>query len=387
MAQIALTEQQMTWLNTIVENGDPTQVQSAIKDYDIPMVYATSIGQVLVAAELEEFASDASETTDIDFSSTCKKDKDLRCQVGHVLSNLKSRSKQWGLESPVGNAYLAFRKNAKATVLIVDKSRLKIGKPNEKGKIRIQGVEARHAVGLSKFARSEATHNLPLCKAYFYATELIPDTDIYGSGFFIAHDKVVTAAHVLNEAFAKKVKPENLLFIRGHYAYRKGESESEIELDENQLYLLDQPKILIRDQIRNGDLDGDMAWVSVRPYFKDKAYPFQWNGVETGPVTKGGQVYALGHGLGVPMKLSFGGKIQDETYGAPTMFTCDMNILPGSSGSPIFDANSHRLVGIVSGLHEIYTEAVPKRGCVELKINMEGDFSGVATHIAPFHSL
>jgi len=88
------------------------------------------------------------------------------------------------------------------------------------------------------------------------------------------------------------------------------------------------------------------------------------------------------------MKLSFGGKIQDEIYAnTSAMFTCDMNILPGSSGAPIFDAESHQLVGIISGLHEIYTDPVPYGNCVNLKINMEGKFSGVATHIAPFSSL
>lgn len=388
MALVTFSESQRSSLQNILDAGDEARYQAFLKDCDLHTCYATDMGRLMLAAETEAgfpHLPKASRPDDRLFQ-ICERKEDLRCQVGHVLSNLKSRSGRSGPGSWLSHSYHAFRRNAKATVLIVDKSGLKIREPDKEGKIRLKGIESRDGLNLSKFAREEAHRDLPLCDHYFYANELIPDTDIYGSGFFIDQDKVVTAAHVLNEAFAEKVKPENLLFIRGRYVYETGKMEIEVYAD--QLYLLDQPKILIRDQIRYGDFDGDMAWVNVRPYFEGKAYPFEWNGMESGSVKEGADMYALGHGLGVPMKLSFGGKIQDEmNAGIPAMFTCDVSILPGNSGAPIFDANSHRLVGIISGLHEIYTEAVPKGNCVELKTNMEGDFSGVATYIAPFRSL
>jgi hypothetical protein len=386
MAYTAFSKTQLSALQNALDAGDAANFQSVVEEYGIHASYATDMGRLMLAAELEGNGQAQKADPDKKIFRVCKRKDDLRCQVGQVLSNLKSRSKRSDSGHGLDEAYAAFRRNAKATVLIVDKSGLDIGEPDKDGKVSIKGIESRHALDLSKFAQDDAHRDLPLCDEYFYANELVPDTDIYGSGFFIDHDKVVTAAHVLNQVFVNKVNPENLLFIRGHYVYQTGEPV--IEMFEDQLYLLDQPKILIRDRIRYGSLDGDMAWVNVRPYFEGKAYPFQWNGFGQCPVKKDAGVYALGHGLGVPMKVSFGGEIQDEIYdNTPAMFTCDMNILPGSSGSPIFDADSHRLVGVVSGLHEIYTEVVSNKHCVELKISMDGDFSGVATYIAPFCSL
>lgn len=386
MALVTFSESQRSSLQNILDAGDEARYQAFLKACDLHTCYASDMGRLMLAAETEAGFSHlpkASRTESDRLFQICKQKEDMRCQVGQVLSNLKSRSET---SAWLSHSYHAFRRNAKATVQIVDKSGLEIEGPDKDGKISIRGIECRDGLNLSIFARNNAHQSMPLCDEYFYANELIPKTRIYGSGFFIDHDKLVTAAHVLNEAFAAKAKPENLLFIRGRYVYETGTPK--ITLNEDQLYRLDQPKILIRDQIRNGGPESDMAWVKVRPYFKDKPYPFEWNGFFPEPVKKEAAVYALGHGLGVPMKLSFEGKIEDETYAnTSAMFTCDLNILPGSSGAPIFDANSHQLVGVISGLHEIYTEPVPRGNCVNLKINMEGKLSGVATHIAPFRSL
>ena len=242
------------------------------------------------------------------------------------------------------------------------------------------------ALDLSQYTRNEAHRDLPLCKKFFYANELTPDTDIYGTGFFIDEDKVLTAAHVLEAAYFEGVSPNDLMFIRGLIGWSS--EMDKIEVYEDQLYVLDEPGIIISDQMRYGNQRGDMAWIKVKPLYKGKTYPLVHNGASPAPLMKPTQaVYALGHGLGVPMKLSYNGKIQDATYNdSLALFTCDMSVLPGSSGSPIFDSNSHKLVGIISGLHEIYTEADIGERCANLNIDMNGVFSGVATYIDPFRS-
>jgi hypothetical protein len=399
MAYTAFSKTQLSALQSVLDAGDAANFQSVVEEYGLHASYATDMGRLMLAAELEGNGQAQKADPDLELFHVCNRKDDLRCQVGQVLSNLKSRSKGSGRDSKLSESYHAFRRNAKATVLIVDKSGLDIGEPDKEGMISIKGIESRHALDLSVFSRNNAHRGLPLCDEYFYANELIPKSSIYGSGFFIDHDKVVTAAHVLMEAFKRGASPQNLLFIRGHYVYKtdaskikvqqsRGEQPSEIKVQPNQLYLLDEPEIVVSEQMRDSDQRGDMAWVKAKPYFKGETYPFMWNGIAPKLEMESMAIYALGHGLGVPMKLSFGGRIQDITYnGTPAMFTCDMNILPGSSGSPIFDANTHHLLGIVSGLHEIYTSAVPKGDCVKLIINMGGKFSGVATHIAPFSSL
>lgn len=381
------SENQFSALQNSLDTGSKAEYQAMCRKFGIHACYETGMGRLMLAAEMEAGVPVGKEGQDKELFRVCKRGDDLRCQVGHVLSNLKSRSKKRGTGPGLEADYAAFRRNTEATVQIVDKSWLEeIGQPNEKGKIRLKGIESRHGLDLSRFDRSGAPQKLILCDHYFYANELIPDTDIFGSGFFIDHDKVVTAAHVLVEAFKYGVSPENLMFIRGRYVYDT--KTSTIEVRPNQLYLLDEPTIFVSEQMRNGDQRGDMAWVRAKPFFKRETYPFSWNGFAPALENAKTAVYALGHGLCLPMKLSFKGEVQDLTYkGTEAMFTCDMNILPGSSGSPIFDANTHRLLGIVSGLHEIYTNTVPNGDCVELITDMGGKFSGVATHIAPFSSL
>ncbi|MBL7797340.1 MAG: trypsin-like peptidase domain-containing protein [Saprospiraceae bacterium] len=387
MALVKFTIDERTELRNILHDEDESRYQSFVEEKKLHACYSTSMGRLMLAAECEANTQVQQADPDRRLFRVCKRNDDKRCQAGHVLSNLKSRSKWGGFGSRLGNDYYAFLRNAEATVQIVDKSGLIIDeKPNADGKISLKSIEALDKLALSRFARNEAHRNLPLCDDAYYANERIPDTTICGSGFFIEHNKVVTAAHVLKEAFKRGISPQNLMFIRGHYVYNT--QATTIEVWPNQLYLLDESELLISEQTRDGKQRGDMAWVRAIPYFEGITYPFLWNGLAPMLENTCPHIYGLGHGLGLPMKLSFGGRVQDMTYnGTSAMFTCDMNILPGSSGSPIFDANTHRLLGIVSGLHKIYTDTEHRDDCVKVIIDMSGKYSGVATHIAPFSSL
>jgi hypothetical protein len=59
----------------------------------------------------------------------------------------------------------------------------------------------------------------------------------------------------------------------------------------------------------------------------------------------GAMAYVLGHPLGLPLKLAQGGRVLG-VEGAT--FRVALDTYTGNSGSPVFDADSHALIGIVS---------------------------------------
>ncbi len=58
----------------------------------------------------------------------------------------------------------------------------------------------------------------------------------------------------------------------------------------------------------------------------------------------GRAVYTLGHPLGLPLKLATGGAVVSASDGA---FRTSLDTFAGNSGSPVFDADSHALLGLV----------------------------------------
>ncbi|MBC7775334.1 MAG: trypsin-like peptidase domain-containing protein [Phycisphaerae bacterium] len=374
---------------------DPHQFKAFLEELGVPKpeFYATDTGKMLLAAKVETELEHNNLEPDWEFDDVCHLGRDKRCQTGHIIRGMRRRIKRLGKAGQFEEKvtlkcqFRAFLNNAFSTVMIFDRGKLDLKRPPGRYTLPINSIPCRDWLDFS--SDDGIDPDIKLCSRTFYANEKIPYTDIFGSGYMINEDTVVTAAHVLEEAFIYGVKPENLRFLRSHYVYDT--QNPEIDAYESQIYGLDlekQDKLIISEQMRNGSKDGDMAWVKVKPLKKSKNFRLRWNGMIDKPVSTEQRVYALGHGLGIPMKISFDGYVQNEVYqNTPSMFTCKLNILPGSSGSPIFDFDTHKLVGIVSGLHKIYTVINKKDGCAEFKIDMTGKASGVATHIAPFLSL
>ncbi|MFN0214599.1 MAG: serine protease [Saprospiraceae bacterium] len=393
MSILALTKEQKSWILSNCDNSSQEDylnvlAESGFGEQDIQQ-FNSEMGRLMLVNELgaEEIATDS---VNLDLFRKCKRHEDARCQVGHVKSNLEKRlrldsdsstSRRSEHQKKLNDGYQAFMKNVNATVLMFDKSafeNIETFEPGPNGKIKLDSVKCRDLIDLFDFGGDDSQ----LCNTFFYSNEQVPNTDILGSGFFIGPDRVVTAAHVLEKAFFYNILPKNLMLVRGHFAYNT--QALSIEVEENQLYVMDQETLIINDQVRYGDPNGDMAWIKVRPY-RNNDIELNFNGFAPEPIAKGKKVYALGHGLGIPMKISFNGIITDDIYnGRATMFTCKMHILPGNSGSPIFDANTHQLVGVVGGLHEIIAVPNPQDDCADLSINMKGPFNGIATHIKPF---
>lgn len=65
--------------------------------------------------------------------------------------------------------------------------------------------------------------------------------------------------------------------------------------------------------------------------------------VDRGVVKRGDSLYVIGHPAGLPLKFADGARVQDV---ADPIFTANLDVLGGNSGSPVFHASSHKVVGI-----------------------------------------
>lgn len=285
---------------------------------------------------------------------------DKRCQVGQVFSHIEKNNYE--------NAHL-FRKNVRSVVLILDKKDLKITDSGKPGYIEIESVVCSKAIEFP--APDNSGTRLKLCEQFYYSEERIPARRILGSGVFIAPDKIATAAHVVYEAFEAGVDPKDMIFVGAHFVY---EVLDHIWVDKNMIYQLDQNVIKKNNQMING-AKGDSAWLRVKPLFPS----VQNRNPAPGPrsldikipdvihMQAKQPVYSLGHGFGVPMKLSFGGSV--EYLGNNGWLGCDLDIFPGNSGSPVFHADTHELLGIISGPDNLWRQVVETQNCIDVKIN------------------
>lgn len=64
-------------------------------------------------------------------------------------------------------------------------------------------------------------------------------------------------------------------------------------------------------------------------------------------VTKRQRVHMIGHGCGLSMKLSSGSQVVQDSDS--TLFLSNLDSFCGNSGSPIFDSETHKVVGMMSG--------------------------------------
>lgn len=59
-------------------------------------------------------------------------------------------------------------------------------------------------------------------------------------------------------------------------------------------------------------------------------------------------IYCIGHPIGMPKKIAFDGKVTNNF--SDTDFFCSLDLFGGNSGSPVFDAETHKAIGVAVGL-------------------------------------
>lgn len=366
-------EQLLDELMAYTDSPDKFNRPFMLEGKALEKAYNNNLGLLALACELQYSIEEEAQ-------KVYRFKRDKRGEVGHMLKHLRTVKDRYPNNRSYTNLHNQFLKNAFAVVLIVAESE-DWNLPAQKGqnRVKINSVQCRDLLDFSAFGSE--FEGKKLCDSFFYANDHVPHTDIFGSGCFSAENKVVTAAHVLEEAAKTGLAPDKLLFIRGHLVYGGNHS---IWIEPDQLYRLKQDKILKDSQLIYGQ-KGDSAWVEVTPYYPDKhKYSASFAKPFTGQLKTNQTLYALGHGLGVPMKLSFdvkAGRRED-----PHWFNADMHVFPGNSGSPVFDAETQELTGIVSALHALDVEVTP-RGCIDLTPNMRGTLSAVSSQIGPLAAI
>ncbi|MEM9920996.1 MAG: serine protease [Bacteroidota bacterium] len=186
-----------------------------------------------------------------------------------------------------------------------------------------------------------------------------PSAFMEGTGFFIGEGIIATAAHVFETTYLKRLSQYR--FIRGVVFDNDNVRENYIRVHKSQVYRA-QTDTIPRSQYGYANDGPDWAILKVAPAYKEQgSFPlFQF--FRNYHIAKLGQrdpfailpkddtspherVYTIGHGLGLPMKVSLDGLILKTDY-SKGYYETTLTSLKGNSGSPVFYMDTHELAGI-----------------------------------------
>lgn len=150
------------------------------------------------------------------------------------------------------------------------------------------------------------------------------------TGFLVKEDVIATAAHFANE--------NNVTDLRIVFGYIMLDPFTPvIQIPGEKIYKGN--KIIERTYNPRGNIS-DWALVKL-----DRPVKGQATATLSGDVIPGRQpVYIMGHPCGLPLKYAPGAKIGDirETY-----FGAHLDVYSGNSGSPVFNRDTHEVIGMV----------------------------------------
>lgn len=150
------------------------------------------------------------------------------------------------------------------------------------------------------------------------------------TGFLVKEDMIATAGHCLDE---KNIK--DLCFVFG---YKMVDSTGKVpEIQQKDIYK--GVRIIHRICKRNGN-QSDWALVKLdRKVEGQEIVTLSRKEIATNK-----PIYIIGHPVGLSLKYSPGARLRDIS---DAYFSADLNVYNGSSGSPVFDSETHEVIGIV----------------------------------------
>jgi hypothetical protein len=171
------------------------------------------------------------------------------------------------------------------------------------------------------------TYDLCGCEPFYYQPVA---AGYMSSGFLVKEDMIATAGHCV----ARNI--ENLRFLFG---FRMSDPSTPVtRVPKKNIYKA--VEVVEKRYTTRGTNGTDWALVKLDRKVEDRPV------VELcmTDVAYDQSIYVIGHPAGLPLKFAPGSRIKQLH---PANFIADLDIYSGNSGSPVFDADSHKVVGIV----------------------------------------
>lgn len=281
-------------------------------------------------------------------------------------------------ENIQGKSVQDFTKNILSTVLIgrsevLDADNMPIRYPLSDSKVtttvlNADGMPLEHAQ-TSAFDWRFPFRNQPTVQRNLADAEGAVEPAFYGTGFFIRDNIVATAGHVVKEMI-KTLKTNGKASFIIVQNYRLGiDFKSEIRR-------YDIAKESLEDW--HGLSLDEEDWAYLKVEGKSDHYVDMVDSADCGK-----EVYCLGHGMGMPLKMGWNGllfKIDN------LIFRCKLETYSGNSGCPVFCANTHAVIGILSGTDkELYFQTEDGHGGRRVlpKVYLHGFNGAIFTKIGP----
>jgi hypothetical protein len=226
------------------------------------------------------------------------------------------------------NHYGSIFKNWRSSFILIDKSFI----------IRDMGKNVR----ISAHKLSEAgSEEEPYCAGIEYDDQLVLPS--IGSGILLNKKKALLAGHLLVDG-GKELDFESLILIQCYnIGHIKGNT---VVVPKSSIFKIKtntKPQIELKS--------GDWALMEVESAYA--GYPNNDRFVKDKNLKVPSQgslsIYSIGYGLGLPSKLVYNGKMwKSQNPEDPDAYYARLDMFNGNSGSPIFDASTDEIVGILT---------------------------------------
>ncbi|MGI8906268.1 MAG: trypsin-like peptidase domain-containing protein [Candidatus Sumerlaeaceae bacterium] len=169
----------------------------------------------------------------------------------------------------------------------------------------------------------------PACSGEPYGSQ---PAAMFCTGFMVGHDLIATAGHCYDASDISSVR-----FVFGFQM--NGVSSPVTTVTANQVY----SGVAVVTQVFNNEYDYSIIRVD-RKIVSPGAVPLPLR--RTGTIMKGVNVGVTGHPSGLPLKIAFGATTRVSDSSAVSFFSANLDAYGGNSGSPVFNAAS----GVVEGI-------------------------------------
>ena len=198
------------------------------------------------------------------------------------------------------------------------------------------------------------------------------------TGFLVAPNIVATASHCLRDV--------PLADTRFVFGYIMGSSGATLTIKNSEIYRGERIIKAVPDLTASvlGPDKSDWALVELDrrvPVSQHRAVNLRTNG----QVTLGDPLYVVGFPDGIPLKYADGALVRDNSAGA--YFVSNLDTFHGNSGSPVFNAKTNLLEGILVRGEDDYEDAVDPSGraCKKTKMcSMDGCRGEDCTRVSEF---